>query len=187
LIRLKRTQTRGAQIAISLVAAIVLGALSFVFLRFAEETLIRVIGGAFGLIALLLFAGSIHRVLAMRTPETLLELDEEALTRGRTHTAIIRQPGDASFESLRVNLVGEEQTRGRKRHWNRRMIENINLLDSGPFDGAFERTFTFQVPSRVEATCSELRRRIRWQFEVWGKVRGRADFQHAYDIQVQKP
>ncbi len=105
---------------------------------------------------------------------------------GQTVTLHVRQPGDASYESLRIQLVGEEQTRQRK-SWNRRVFDTISIFDSGPFEGVLDRVVQFEVPSHLEPTTSDLRRRVRWTLEVWGKVRGRADFQHVYAAHVQKP
>jgi hypothetical protein len=185
LTRLQRQRSRGGQIGCMLAIVVLLGTLSYFLVRYAEDWLMYVVGGGFGIVAVLLLLAGVQQTFALRTPETLVEAGDFVL--GRTTTIRVQQAGDASYESLRVNLVGEEQIRGRKRTWNRRMIENINVFDSGPFDGTLDRTVTFTVPSHVEPTHSELRRRVRWTLEVWGKVRGRADFQHVYDVSVQKP
>ncbi|HYC89645.1 MAG TPA: phage holin family protein [Thermoanaerobaculia bacterium] len=185
--RLSRNRSRLGQIGCIFAIVALLGTLSFFLLRSGEGWLMYVVGGGFGLVAALLFLAGIQQIFALRTAETIVEMDGDALTLGGRTTFRVQQHGDSSFESLRVNLVCEEQLRRRKKNWSSEMIENINLFDSGPFDGTLDRTFTFDVPHHLEPTGSELRRRIRWQLEVWGKIRGRADFQHVYQVHVQKP
>jgi hypothetical protein len=185
--RLSRNRSRGGQIGCMFGIVALLGTLSFFLLRSGEGWLMYVVGGGFGVVAVLLFVAGVQQLFALRTPETILEMQGDALTLGRTATFRIQQPGNASFESLRVNLVCEEQLRRGRKNWSAQMIENINLFDSGPFEGTLDRTFTFDVPGHLEPTGSDLRRRIRWQLEVWGKVRGGADFQHVYETHLQKP
>jgi hypothetical protein len=185
--RLSRNRSRGGQIGCIFAIVALLGTLSFFLLRSGDGWLMYVVGGGFGLVAVLLFLAGVQQIFALGTPETIVEMSGESLTLGRTATFRVQQPGNAAFESLRVNLVCEEQIRQHRKTWSAQMIENINLFDSGPFDGTLDRTFTFDVPHHLEPTGSELRRRFRWQLEVWGKVRGRADFQHVYDVSVQKP
>jgi hypothetical protein len=183
--RLSRKTSRLGQIGCMLAIAVLLGTLSFFMLLEGDGWLMYVVGGGFGLVAALLLLAAVQQTLALRTPETTLEMDGEALVPGRPMTFRVQQSGDAAFESLRVNLVCEEQLRRGRKNWSAQMVENLNLLDSGPFEGAFERTFTFDVPSHLEPTGSELRRRVRWQLEVWGKIRGRADVQHVYEVHVR--
>jgi hypothetical protein len=185
--RLSRNRSRGGQIGCIFAIVVLLGTLSFFLLRSGEGWLMYVVGGGFGLVAVLLFLAGVQQIFALRTPETIVEMDADALTLGSRATFRVQQPGDAAFESLRVNLVCEEQLRRHRKNWSSQMIENLNLLDSGPFQGTLDRTFTFDVPHHLEPTGSDLRRRIRWQLEVWGKIRGRADFQHVYKVHVQKP
>lgn len=186
MIRLRRQRSRRGQIGCMLAIATLLGTLSYFLIRYAEGWLMYFVGGGFGLVAAVLVLAAIQQTFALATPETVVETDAETFIPGSAVTLAVRQPGAASFESLRVNLVGEEQTRRRK-SWNRRVFETINLFDSGPFEGTLDRTIRFDVPPHLEPTSSDLRRRVRWSVEVWGKIRGGADFQHVYDVMVQKP
>ena len=192
--RLKRETSRGRQIGCILAVVAILGTLSFFILRSVmqhpeEENrwILFVVGGGFGLVAtLLFFFGAVQQTLALRTPETIVEMDADALVPGRTVTFFVQQPGSGSYESLRANLVGEERLRQRKT-WSSRQFASINLFDSGPFEGGsapFEGGVMYEVPRDLEPTKSDLRRRIVWHLEVWGKLRGRADFQHVYAISV---
>ncbi|HVE73044.1 MAG TPA: hypothetical protein VNI54_16880 [Thermoanaerobaculia bacterium] len=184
--RLHRQRSRGGQLGWTFAIVALLGTLSYFLLRYAEDWLMSVVGTGFGGIAALLLLAGFHQTMALRTPETVVEIDREAITPGQPVTLRVMQPGNASFESLRVNLVGEEQIRQRKT-WNRSVFETLHFFDSGRFDGALDRTIVVDVPRHLEPTSSELRRRVRWTLEVWGRVRGRANFQHVYDVFVQKP
>jgi hypothetical protein len=195
--RLPRNTPRLRQIGCILAAVAILGTLSYFLLRYAwthpgeDLWLMYVVGSGFGIVAVVLFClGAVQQTLALRTPETVLEIDSAALFLGETARFFIRQPGTGSYESLRMNLVGEEQLRQRKT-WNRRLFETINLLDSGAFEGdaltPFERVIEFDVPASLEPSNLTLHRRVRWQIEVWGRLRGRADFQHVYPISVLPP
>ena len=185
--RLRRKTSRAGQIGCSLFVVVLLGTLSYFLIRYAENWLMYVVGGGFGFVAAAVFLiGFVHQILALFTPETILEMNGDALLLGRTTTLRVQQPGNARFESLRINLVGEEQIRLRKT-WNRSIFETLKVFDSGPFEGALDRTIQLDVPAHFEPTNSELHRRVRWTLEVWGKVRSRADFQHVYDVTVQKP
>ena len=195
--RLKRKTSRAGQIGCILAIVALLGTLSFFILRYPiqhpEEKdlwIMYVVGGGFGLVAVVLFfLGAVQQTLALFTPETIVELDAEALILGETVTFFVQQPGSGSYESLRANLVGEEQERQRKT-WTSRQFASINLFDSGPFEGGrapFEGGVMFDVPRDLELTQSDAHRRIVWHLEVWGKLRGRADFQHIYAINVLPP
>lgn len=185
--RLRRQRSRAGQLGCSLAIVVILGTLSYILIRFAENWLMYVVGGGFGFVAAAVFlSGFVHQLFALRTPESILEMDGEALTPGRAATLRVRQLGNARFESLRVNLAGEEQLRSR-RTWNRSIFEKMTVFDSGPFAGPLDQTIHFEVPPHYEPTGSELRRRVRWTLEIWGKVQGRPDVQHVYDVFLQKP
>ena len=195
--RLKRRTGRVAQIGCILAIVALLGTLSFFILRYVRQHpeeqdlwVMTVVGGGFGLVAVILFfLGAVQQTLALRTPETIVEMDAEALYLGRTVTFFVQQPGSGSYESLRANIIGEEQQRHRKT-WTSRQFASINIFDSGPFEGGsapFEGGVMFDVPRDLEPTRTEPHRRIVWHLEVWGKVRGRADFQHVYAVDVLPP
>lgn len=192
--QLSRRSSRGAQIGCSLMLSLVLGSLSGFFLYMTwthpgegGNWIVYVVCGGFGLVALLLLYGAIHQTFALATPETLAEIDSRAIVPGEMLTIFIRQTGTGEYESIRVNLVGEEQTR-RNQTWTPRHLGTLNMFDSGAFslDGRspFEVTFEFLAPPDLEPSMDDGSRRVTWQIELWGKVRGRADFQHVYPIEV---
>jgi hypothetical protein len=191
---LSRNGSRGAQIGCTLLLAALLGTLGggilFFALRAGDRGIALLVGGAFALVALVLLYSAVHQTFALKTPQTIVEIDRRELRRESPVQLYFRQPGPASFESLRANLVGEERwSTGSGKH-RRHHVEQLgvfNLYDSGPFevDGntPFEDTVTAQVPDLPHAAAG---REERWQLEVWGKVRGRADFQHVFPIVVDR-
>ena len=157
-----------------------------------------VFGGGFGLVGLLLVYSGIHQFFAMKTPETIVEMNAPALERGATVEFFFRQPGPASLESMRANLVGEERwatyvssSRGRKTNWHTKHLGTFNFLDHGEAEiGSMplDVLASLEVPRDIEPTREEAgddRRSFGWKVEVWGKVRGRADFRHAFEVTVE--
>ena len=122
--RLHRQRSRRHQVGCTFVLVALFGTLSYVLLRYAEDGLMSVVGTGFGGIAALLLLAGFHQASALRTPETIVEIDRDAITAGTAITLHVRQPGNASFESLRVNLVGEEQRRARN-SWNRSVFGDV--------------------------------------------------------------
>lgn len=184
---LRRKTTRGAQIAATLGIALLLGAMAaFVFTRPAP-LVARIVGGAFGIVALLLLYAGIHQLFALRTPETLVECDADELRRGKEIRLRFRQPGSGSFESLRANLVGDEHwtepVRGGRRARRYQHIATVNLYDSGAFTAPLDKTVSVRIPQDLPR-ASVKGRGERWRLEVWGKVHGRADVQHVFPLRL---
>lgn len=157
-----------------------------------------VVGGGFGSVGLLLVYSGIHRFLAMATPETIVSMAEPTLRRGARVEFLIRQPGPVELESLRVNLVGEERWakyvhRGGRREtsWQTKHLGTFNFLDHGAMDVAsegLEVVSALEVPRDIERSHGERgddRRSVSWKIEVWGNVRRRADFMHAFPVTVE--
>ncbi|HEX6096983.1 MAG TPA: hypothetical protein VF432_11715 [Thermoanaerobaculia bacterium] len=194
---LSRKSSRGAQIGCTFALAVLLGGIGVPLLRTAytdsgteNNFVVYVVGGGFTLVALLLLYEAIHQLFALRTPETVVEIDTEELVRGAEIQLYFRQPGPAAFESLRANLVGEESWwtgSGKQRRHHVQQLGVFNLFDSGAFEvdarAPYERLVTVRVPDLPRA--SDRAHGVMWQLEVWGKVRGRADFQHVYPIRVR--
>ena len=185
--RLSRTVSRRAAIVRAFALALVLAALALPAMLYGPNLPFKIISGVFGMVSLLLFWTGIHQLFALRTPETLVDIDVHELERGGEVQLRFRQPGTESYESLRANLVGEE--RWTERGYSHRVVRKVrqlgtfHLFDSGPFQAPFDQTVRVRIPDlpHAEKTHGEY-----WRLEVWGKVRGRADFQHVYDLRVQR-
>jgi hypothetical protein len=190
---LSRQSSRGAQIGCTLVLAAILGGIGGTIVYLARRNVepswvVYVIGGGLALFGLLLLYAAVHQMFAMRTPQTIVEMDTAVLRRGARVAVHFHQAGPASFESLRANLVGEESWwtgSGKHRRHHHVHLGTFNVFDSGPFevvDLPFERTVTVEIPQLPYPSNRE--HGVTWQLEVWGKVRGRADFQHVFPVQV---
>lgn len=183
---LERSSSRGAQIARTFALAVVLGAIGGGALFFGEELIVYIVGGGFTLVALLLLYAAIHQLFAARTPQTIVETDSKTLKRGKSIQLTFRQPGDGSFESLRANLVGEEVWFTWYRSRRRRHVLQLgtfNIYDSGSFEAPFEETVTVKIPDLPRP--SDPKHGVHWRMEVWGKVRGRADVQHVFPMELE--
>lgn len=187
---LERNTSRGCQIGCSLFLAVLLGAIGGGAMYKAwqhPETngnwVIWAVGGAFSLVALFLLYAGIHQIFALKSPLTQVSIEHKQLRRGQRTAFHFRQPGPMELESLRANLVG---TRTERHGKNTKYIHlgTFNFFDSGPvtIDESIplQRNAHLEVPEDIEPTGD----RVSWQIEVWGKVRGRADFQHVFPVEV---
>jgi hypothetical protein len=201
-VRLQRIETTSA--GRGLAAALVVMILGTAAIGLAIEleppghrTPFYLFGGAFIAIGLLLLYGAIHRKLSAKTPPTIVEAPDDTLRRGASVELLIRQPGPVRLASLRANLVGEERwiTRprhGRDRHvnWQSKHLGTFNFLEYGEAaidTKPLEVFATLEVPREIAPSHpprGDDRRTIAWKIEVWGVVRGRADFLHAFDVTV---
>lgn len=189
--RLERSSPRGIQIGCTFALGALLGIIGGGFLLVAYRTqtggvLAYIIGGGFAFVALLLLYSAIYQLFAAQTPETIVETDAKTLKQGKSVQFSFRQPGPASFESLRANLVGEEIWFTHRR--NRRIrhviqLGTFNIYDSGPFEAPFEETVTVEIPDLPRP--SDDKHKAEWRLEVWGKVRGRADVQHVFPMELE--
>ncbi len=192
---LEREASRGAQIGCTLVVAVLVGGIGAAILVFASRSgdrsfVVLSVGGIFSLVGLLALYSGIHQLFALRTPQTIVETDSGVFKRGGRVRLYFRQPGPGSFESLRANLVGEESWwsgPSKRRRKNVVQLGVFNLFDSGPFEvdatTPFERTVEVEVPDVPHASSPA--HHESWQLEVWGKVRGRADFQHVFPVRLE--
>jgi MFS family permease len=202
--RLERQGTRAGQVGGALVIGVLLGAVAGALIYYPaaypdadDRIAMYAIGGFLALLALVLVYSGVHQWFAMKTPETIVEMTEAVLTRAAEVHLLFRQPGPVSLQSLRANLVGEESwtvivgTGGSQRTSTRvKYLGTFNILDSGPEDvdehGFAERYVTFMVPGEIPPSGGTAEHhQVAWKIEVWGKVRGRADFYHPYRVQVR--
>lgn len=136
---------------------------------------------------LLLFNG-VHCLFAARTPPTTLQLSATPLRPGQSTGLVIRQEGPVLFESLRANLVCERSVRGPGKSRTVTHPCQANFFDSGPWEvprmGSQEFRATVPVPPDAEPSLVSVELIVSWRIEVWGKVRGNADFMRPFDVEV---
>lgn len=187
---LERNASRGAQIGCSFFLALLLGALGSGIAHKAwarPETdgnwILWVVGGGFSLVALLLLYTAIHQIFSLKSPVTDVSIEHRKLRRGQRTAVLIRQRGPMELESLRANLVGTKTIRRNKSTFTED-LGTFNFFDSGPvtIDETIpmQRNAHLDVPKDIDPSAAN----ISWAIEVWGKVRGRADFQHVYPVEV---
>jgi hypothetical protein len=133
--------------------------------------------------------------LALRLPETIVEVERMPVRAGKPFRVTVRQPGPIRLQSLRLNLVGEQLTRrdvwrnGRRRtDTDRRIVHQDNVLDLRDITIMLGDEATRQgeatVPAAVRLADIDGQKRVVWRFEVWGRVRGWVDFGHPFVIEV---
>jgi hypothetical protein len=168
-----------------------------------EHALYFIVGGGFALVGLLLLYSGVMQQFARATPETIVTADVP-FVRGRRASVTIEQPGPVSLISLRVNLVGEEKwatsrsgrsaTSGMTRRdtsWHTKHLGTFNVLSVNDVDVGPEPLVAhgeLDVPQDLEPSRErhgDDRRSVEWRLEVWGKVRGRADFMHPFVVIVR--
>jgi hypothetical protein len=161
----------------------------------SSEWLFYIVGSAFLLVGLVMVILAIKMFLALRLPETIVEVDRMPVRAGKPFRVTVRQPGPIRLESLRLNLVGEQLTRrevwrnGRRRtDTDRRLIHQDNVLDLKditilPGDEV-ARQGEATVPAAVTLADIDGQKRVVWRLEVWGRVRGWVDFGHPFMIEV---
>lgn len=193
--RLSRSTSSAFQIGCTIFFALLLGGAAFALVRLGPAKigggakLIAIIPGA---IALLLLYSAIQQYLARVTPETIVEVDVASAPRGSAVRFFFEQRGPAHFESLRANLVGEEtwyEGVGTRSHAELKHLGTFNFFDSGEFQIdkgrlPFTREALLQVPADIQPSGEQNEHVVSWKIEVWGKVFGRADFQHVFPIVI---
>ena len=154
-----------------------------------------VVGFGFASVGLLVAVLGLKMFLMTRIPETIVEVDTMPVHAGQSFQLTVRQPGPIRLKSLRVNLVCEqitsrrtERSSGPRTDRDRRIIHQTNVLDlgesaAGPGEQIVGR-ITVDVPVDVHYVDLEGEMKIVWRLEVWGRVRGWADFGHPYVIEV---
>jgi hypothetical protein len=181
---LQRSSSRTTQIIGTVIVSAILGGIvAVIFTKGSREIPFLILGGVFALASLLTLASAIRRMFALRTPQTMIEVDRETFTRGGEMQILVRQPGPATIESLRGNLAGEESwygQYGRKRFT--KQLGPFPLFDCGAFEAPYENVFTIKVPRAPQPEGSKHTQE--WRLDVSGKVRGSVDFQHSFPVTV---
>jgi hypothetical protein len=203
-IRLERETSVGGQAGCATLIGIVLtiiGTVIVTLMRSDEpragdnEWVVYAVGGGFALVGLLMVLLGIKMFLMTRIPETIVEVDKMPVRFGESFQLTVRQPGPIRLQSLRANLVCEQITTRRvlrggesKTDTDRRTIHQANVLDVrdatvGHGEDVI-RYATVKVPADVTLADIAGEKEIVWRIEVWGRVRGWADFGHPYVVQV---
>jgi hypothetical protein len=160
-----------------------------------NQWVLYAVGGGFALVGVLMVVLGIKMFLMTRIPETIVEVDKMPVRVGASFQLTVRQPGPIRLRSLRANLVCEQITTRKmwragktKTDRDRRLIYQANVFDLR--DAAVShgeqivRHATVNVPADVKLADIEGNKAIIWRVEVWGRVRGWADFGHPYVIEV---
>lgn len=146
-------------------------------------------------VGLLILLSSIHQAFAIRSPETIVEIDPVDFRPGQTVRLRVTQPGPLRLQSIHANLAGEQTTirlvprtgktsRTTKYLGPYRMLE-IERQQIEP-DQKVEREVMFQIPDVAPSYESPEGNR-RWKIEVWGRVAMWPDFMHPFLINVALP
>jgi len=198
--RLARESPWKAQIGCSAVLALIvaspglfIGYMTWTRDHSDNRTAILWFSGVFVAVGVLLLLSAIHQAFAVRSPETMIEIDPGELTAGSVMRIRVIQPGPIRLRSIHANLAGEETT------WvssssNRKSSRSIKYL--GPYrmfemgheeiaDGeTLEREASFDIPD-IPATDESGEKKTRWKIEVWGRVAWWPDFMHPFPVQVR--
>lgn len=161
----------------------------------SSEWLFYVVGIGFLLVGAVMVILAFKIFLALRLPETIVEVDSMPVRAGKPFLVTVRQPGPIRLQSLRLNLVGEQLTRrdvwrnGRRRtDTDRRLIHQDNVLDlrdiTVMLGDEAARQGEATVPAAVRLADIDGQKRVVWRLEVWGRVRGWVDFGHPFVIEV---
>lgn len=204
-IRLDRQASVGGQAGVATgvgIFLVLIGVVTIIAKRADEspptegEWVFYVVGVGFAVVGLLVAVLGIKTFLMLRIPQTILEVDRMPVGAGESFELTVRQPGPVRLASLRVNLVCEQTTRrpgkgAARSDRDQRIIHQANVLDlRDAAVGSGEqvvRHVTVNVPAHVQLAEIEGRKELAWRLEVWGRVRGWANFGHPFDIEVLNP
>src|SRR5438045_667249 len=160
--RLTREQPWTAQIgcafAVSLIVAapgIFVGYMTWFHDTSRNRTMMFVFAAVWIAVGLIVLMSSVVQAIAVRSPETLVEIDPPELTPGEPVRIRIIQPGPLRLKSLHANLAGEEMTYkisggAEKRTRMTRYLGPFRMLDIGrqnvDLSETLQRENTFVVP-----------------------------------------
>jgi hypothetical protein len=143
-------------------------------------------------VGVLILIGSIHQAFAMKSPETIVEIEPAEFRPGANVRIRVTQPGPLRLQSIHANLAGEQTTirlvpRTGKTSRTTKYLGPYRILEIDDQEIApgesIERDATFQVPD-VAPSYESPEGNLRWKIEVWGRVAWRADFMHPFPVNV---
>jgi len=193
---LKTSMTEGKRAAGAFLVALLLFGMAAGFYYGGDEgpgpDLFQVAALLPGLLGALLLYSAIHALIGTRNPQVTVTISDNPIPRGRPVEVQVHQPGPVKLSSLRVNVVSEEITiyypRPAKRQRRFAYPYQENHLDFGAAEIPKGETRTFSgtiiIPPHVEVRSDEPNRTVSWRLEVWGKVEGRPDFMHRFEVEL---
>lgn len=207
-VRLKRevpwSAETGCAIFIGLFVLAIVGGLYYAVTHIGKDEkdqwVVYVFIWVFGFVGAMLVFSGIHRWIASRVRETMVEIEEEHVSRGRPIKACFRQEGPVTLASLRANVLCFEMTykwgtrtdsdgnSERYKTTNEKLFYQQNILDEHDnmivAEDIWETIVEFQLPDDALPSFESEDRAIVWKIEVWGKVKLWPDFMHPFVIEV---
>lgn len=156
-----------------------------------------VVGAAFGFVGLLCLVSFIRQLLALSTPETIVELSVEPLKPGHNAKICVLQRGPARLRSLSAQLTciqrttvpipnapaGRPSTRLEQRTLYQETLINATHLRVAPGD-LWRETLEFSLPTDAPITSKHGNVEVLWKIEVWGTGHRLASFMHPFVVRV---
>lgn len=186
-VRLKRDRPWGQQVGCSLMIAIVLLGIS------GTLTAIDPFGGGwmglavivvFGGIGLLMLFMFVHQLIAMRVPETVVEISPHPVITGVPARVRFTQSGPVRLRSLRANVGWDEKDSEGTVFGGTENFLKVRDLEIGE---SWTETVDLVVPENGRPSGWSGDVKTTWKIEIWGHVRFFPDFLHAFVIRVKKP
>jgi hypothetical protein len=145
-----------------------------------------IVFGGLGLLFLWIAAAS---ALASHVPETILEVNRSTLAPGEEAEIILLQPGPLRLRSLRVRLVGREETPAKTGSPDVTALHDELVTEIGPAtvgrEAPLEHAARFRVPGDARASAAGPPT-VRWRLEVWGTPLVWPRFMLTFPIMVAK-
>ncbi|MEO1994555.1 MAG: hypothetical protein ABGZ17_04700 [Planctomycetaceae bacterium] len=154
-------------------------------------------GGLFGL--LLLWSWFVQKMTA-GIPPAVVEISKIPLVSGASAKICVRQPGPATFKTLRANLICLRRKKkqlvagatagktGHSKTWVDRQVYDQNLIDVyevQPSTGdEWIDQADFYVPPDQPLSMMKKDLQIAWRIEVWGRVGFGIGVMHSFDVRV---
>jgi hypothetical protein len=156
-----------------------------------------VVGGAFGLVGLIVLWTFVRQFAAIGLKETIVEISREPLQPGETASICLIQPGPAKLKSLRANLVCMEsrsksvwnsEKKVHEQHREERLASSEKVLEATHLNvaagDAWHEIATFSLPADAKAVGTVDGVTTTWKIEVWGTGYFLASFMHPFRVDV---
>ena len=146
----------------------------------------------FMLIGAGIFAALVKQVLiALKVPDTVVELDKEPACPGETVRILVSQRGNLRFDSIRVEVTCEEKisyTRGTDTYREDRKLWTETLLQSPAFqctpNRPWSKNLEFTIPANAMHSFHAPHNEIVWKLVVKGTVSRWPDFEFTFPFRV---